>query len=105
MNNDPDLARALVYLLLQVAWADDDVSDDEIAHVTAFAERAGFPAAERSLLEAFLRGDQALPPPDLGYLREHRDAALVAVGEMMASDDSIVSDEKAIFDQIRELLA
>jgi uncharacterized tellurite resistance protein B-like protein len=98
------LAAETLKLLLQVAWADHAVSEPEAAALRGMADRAGLDEAEHLQLEAWLGGDDKLPPPDLGYLRRHRDEVLALAREMAAADREVVEDEQAILDQIAELL-
>ncbi len=104
MTDDPDLNRAILHLLVQVAWADHEVSEDEVAHIVDLAERAKLDAAEIESLRASLAGQEALPTPDLGLLRNHKKEVFLAIGALMTSDDSIDADERELFDQIKELL-
>jgi len=104
MTEDRALNRAIIHLLLQVAWADHEISDTEVEHMLKLAGRANLDEAEVTDLRACLAGDKPLPTPDLGYLREHKKQVLLAVGAMMTSDDSIASEEREIFDEIKEML-
>ena len=105
MTDDPVLNRALIHLLLQVAWADHEISETETKHLLELAKHAELTADELDELRACLAGDKPLPTPDLGYLREHKKKALLAVGSLMTADDSIASEEREVFDQIREMLS
>jgi uncharacterized tellurite resistance protein B-like protein len=104
MTEDPTLNRAIIQLLLQVAWADHEISETEVAHLLGLADRAELAADEIAELRACLAGEKPLPTPDLGLLREHKKKVLLAVGSLMTADDSIASEEREVFDQIREML-
>jgi len=104
MTTDPALNRAILHLLVQVAWADHEVSEAEIAHIVTMAQRAQLDAEEIESLRACLAGGQELPTPDMGLLRDHKKEVFLAIGALMTSDDNIDSDERELFDQIKELL-
>jgi hypothetical protein len=98
------LQLEIVKLLMQVAWADGEVAYQEMRHVLGWARDADLSEAQLSTIEACLRGDSKLPPPDLGLLRAHRDEALKAVEALIGSDEIVVEDEQDALAQIRELL-
>ena len=104
MTDDPVLNRAILNLLVQVAWADHEVSSDEVEHIVGLARRAEVDDAELEELRACLAGEKELPTPDLGLLRNHKKQVLLAVGALMTTDDSIAGEEKEFFDQIKEML-
>lgn len=91
-------------LLVQVAWADHEVTDDELEHVLSLAEQVGASEQDAELLRASLRDESTLPAPDLGLLRSHRDEVLRAVDILIGIDDEVVDDEKNIREQIAALL-
>ena len=101
---DPVLALELVKLLLQVAWADDDVQPAEKEALLAYAKRCALPADQLELLESCLAGRAPLPPPNLGYLKEHRVDVLRAVKALLLSDLHIAAEEEQILTQISALL-
>jgi uncharacterized tellurite resistance protein B-like protein len=101
---DPTLALELVKLLLQVAWADDDVQPAEAEALLTYAKRCALPAAELELLGDCLAGRAPLPPPNLGYLKEHRLDVLRAVKDLLLSDLHIAAEEEQILSQISALL-
>jgi hypothetical protein len=94
----------ILKLLMQVAWADHDLSDDEVGHLVEVARVGGLGEKAVSTVEALLRGDGRLPPPDLGFLRKHPDVALAAAERMIRADDEVSADEEALVEQIRQLL-
>lgn len=100
----PGFESELVKLLVQVAWADHEVAPAEAQRLLAFAEQGGISDADRSQLEAALRGDVPLPAPNLGLLRQRRTDTLRAVRQLLFSDQKLTQDEQAIFDQIAALL-
>lgn len=103
-ESESRLQAEILRLLLQVAWADDQVADEEVEHILGLARRAQASDEEVATLRACLRGEQTLPPPDLGFLRDHRDQALAAVQDLIAADDRVLPDEERVLAQIREML-
>ena len=104
VSADPTLALELVKLLLQVAWADDDVQTAEADALLAYAKRCALPPEQLELLSECLAGRAPLPPPNLGFLKEHRLDVLRAVKELLLSDLHIADEEEQILSQISELL-
>lgn len=103
-DSDPRLNREIIHLLLQVAWADDEITETEVEHLIDRARRASLSDDEIADIRAYLAGDKALPMPDLGLLRAHKKKVLLAVGTMMGADGDIRGEEKELFDQIRDML-
>ncbi len=104
MTENPELNRAILQILLQVAWADHEISDAEVKYIVDLARSASLPDAELEEIRACLRGDAPLPIPDVGLLKQHRKQVLLAVGSLIAADDSIVRDDQEAFEQIKEML-
>jgi uncharacterized tellurite resistance protein B-like protein len=95
----------ILKLLLQVAWADDDIAPEEVDHILSLAEQANASEFDMELFRQCLRGDAALPAPDFALLRAHSDEVLSAAADLIASDDKVDADEAAVLRQIRELLS
>ena len=101
---EPNLALELVKLLLQVAWADDDVKPAEADALLAYAKRCSLPDEQLVLLADCLAGRAPLPSPNLGFLKEHRLDVLRAVKDLLLSDLHIAEEEEQVLAQISELL-
>jgi len=97
-------AFELLKLLLQVAWADDQVSPEEANALLAFGQKNQLTAEQLALLAACLAGNAPLPPPNLGFLRSHRLDVLRAVKELLQSDLHVADEEGALLEQISSLL-
>jgi len=107
MSTEPaqgQFAFELLKLLLQVAWADDDVAHEESAALLSFAQKNRLPADEIDLLAACLAGKAPLPPPNIGFLKERRVEVLRALKAMLVSDLHVGTEEDAILGQISALL-
>jgi uncharacterized tellurite resistance protein B-like protein len=98
------LSLEIIKLLLQVAWADDRMTEDEKAHIWRVAGAAGIGEDDAAELQACLEGTRPLPAPDFGFLRAHRDAALQAAHDMVTMDHEVARGEVLVLEQIRELL-
>ncbi len=103
-SSDGPFAFELVKLLLQVAWADDDVAPAEAEALLGYARKSELSPDELTRLEACLAGRAPLPPPNLGYLKAHRLEVLRAVQELLTSDLHVAEEEEAILGQISTLL-
>jgi len=97
-------AFELLKLLLQVAWADDEVAPEEAESLLAYARRERLAADKLELLARCLAGREPLPPPNLGFLKERRLDVLRAVKGLLTSDLAVVDEEEKILEQISELL-
>jgi hypothetical protein len=82
---DQETGAELVKLLLQVAFADDEISLAEREALDAAAMRlAG--SAGLALVVAGVDRRERLLPPDLGRLKAHRSAVLQEVARLSAVD-------------------
>ena len=97
-------AFELLKLLLQVAWANDEIADQEAAALRAFANKSQLSPEQQALLAQCLAGSAPLPPPNLGYLKEHRLDVMRAVKELLMTDLHVDGEEEAILSQIGALL-
>src|SRR5687768_15225991 len=98
-------ASELVLLLLQVAWADHDVTPAEAETLLAYARRSGLGESRLTKLRAMLTGREPLVPPNLGLLKPRRTEVLSAVKQLLLSDFEVAEEEKEILNQISELLS
>lgn len=82
---DQETGAELVKLLLQVAFADDEVSPAERAALDAVALRLAGPAGVELVVAGVDRRERLLPP-DLGRLKAHRTEVLKEVARLGAVD-------------------
>ena len=101
---DGQFAFELLKLLLQVAWADDEVAVEEADALLSYAKRNQLSEDQLELLANCLAGRAPLPPPNLGFLKERRLDALRAVKELLLSDLHVAAEEETILGQISALL-
>jgi len=97
-------AFELLKLLLQVAWANDEIADQEAAALRAFANKSQLSPEQQAFLAEWLSGSAPLPPPNLGYLKDHRLDVMRAVKELLMTDLHVDGEEEAILSQIGALL-
>lgn len=97
-------AFELLKLLLQVAWADDDVAPQEAEALLGFARKHRLAPADFALLSECLAGRAPLPPPNLGFLKTRRLDVLRAVKELLQSDLHVAAEEEALLADISALL-
>ena len=64
-----------------------------------FALRPGSAA-----VQTHLAGEEPLPPPNLGFLRGHREESLRAVREVSGADGVVLRDEREMIEEIESLL-
>src|SRR5258706_524600 len=101
---NPNFAFEIIKLLLQVAWADHEVASDEAQALRDFAKQSGVSEAELATLEACLSGQERLPVPNLGMLREQRIEVLRAVRQFLKSDARIKEEEEALLEELTAAL-
>ena len=88
------LPTEIIKLLLQVAWADDGVERSETKRILDFAHASGLSEAQLEEIEGWLAGAQRLPAPNLGFLGQHRAAALAAARSLAGADGHVSDDEQ-----------
>jgi hypothetical protein len=96
-------AVELVKLLLQVVWADHDVSPGEAEALLGFARRLGLSATELESLSAMLTGHVPLAPPNLGLLKTRRTEVLRSI-KLLLTDLHLGDEEEDVLSQIAALL-
>jgi uncharacterized tellurite resistance protein B-like protein len=94
----------VVKLLLQVAWADNDVAPEEAEALMQRAREISLSEAHIQELATYLRGEAPLPLPNLGLLRTRRAEVLKHVKRMLEADLQVRDEESEILEQISTLL-
>ncbi len=103
-TGDPSFDTEVVKLLLQVAWADDEVSERERDMIVGLARSWFVPEPELTGLIHRLAQGQPLPQPNLQLLRTRPDDVLEAVRGLVLSDGKVAGEESEMLKQIAELL-
>ncbi len=99
------LPEELVKLLVQVAWADHELAQEEVTTIRHLARALDTSPAFRRDLEDWLRGQQKLPPPDLALLRQDRDRVMRLCTQVVIADAAIRVDENELLHDLHALLA
>jgi tellurite resistance protein len=101
---DEAVSIELLKLLLQVAWADDELSGDEVESLHHHAAALYLSPPAVAEFDAWLHRRAPLPPPNMGLLREHRAVALRACARLTQSDGVVRPEEHALMRQVMEML-
>ena len=99
--DDPVIRLELLKLLLQVAWADHEVQEEERAAVRRFATDEGI---VDPTLEAYLDGKAPLPPPNMTLLRTRREEALFLAKSLARADLHLGDEEIDLLKLLRDTL-
>lgn len=92
-------------LLVQVAWADHEVADEEKEHILTLARQMEAKEEEVESLRAALSDEGRLPAPNLEMLRGHYDQVMKSIDQLIHIDKHIVDDERAVRDAVAEMLS
>lgn len=91
-------------LLLQVAWADDEIADEEAEALLRLARGAHVHEEHVEELRTYLSGEVPLPPPNLALLKAEKTAVLRAVRKMVEADPYMAKEGDEVLRQISEML-
>lgn len=94
----------VIKLLLQVAWADDEVSREEKMMILGLARSWYVPEPEIKVLIERLDQGQPLPQPNLKLLRTRLDDVMTAVRGLVLSDGKVAESESDMIKQIEAML-
>lgn len=103
-STDPVFNAEALKLLLQVAWADDQLDPRERAFVAKLGPAWHVPEAIMTVLLDHLDRGKPLPQPNVALLRTKPDAVIACAESLMAADGIIDAVEADFMDQVRELL-
>ena len=91
-------------LLVQVAWADHEVAEEESAYILSLARQLDANSDELQSLERALADEGRLPAPNLTMLRGHYNDVMSSIDQLIHIDHKIVNDERAVRDAVAHLL-
>jgi tellurite resistance protein len=103
-STDPVFNTEALTLLLQVAWADDQLDPKERQFVASLGPAWSVPESVMTVLLEHLDRGRPLPQPNLKLLRTKPDAVISAAEALMAADGFIDGVEMEFMTQLRELL-
>lgn len=92
-------------LLLQVAWADHEIQPEEAQSIRDIARQYRLDDEQLAELERYLAGDEPLPAPNLGVLRDRKQEVMLAVQTLLLSDLQVVAEEREILAEIDAMLS
>lgn len=90
----------VIKLLLQLAWADRELSQTERMLIMGLGRSWSVPEGELHTLLDLLKAGGAMPEPDLEVLRTRPDDVLEAARALCLSDGQLAQDEKALLERI-----
>ena len=99
-----EVSIELVKLLMQVAWADDEVGPEERIALHALVRSCGLGERQLEQVDRWLNGTVPCPTPNLAVLRPHRTEVLRQVRRLILADNQLTPEEDAIFSEIATLL-
>ena len=103
-TGDVKFDTEVIKLLLQVAWADDEVATREKDMIFGLARGWFVPEPELKILMERLDQGIPLPQPNLKMLRSRVDDVMEAVRGLVLSDGKVAAEESEMIKQIQEML-
>ncbi len=92
-------------LLVQLAWADLEISSNETEYILSLATKFEASEDEIAELKGALGEGGKLPIPNLGLLRSKKDEVMKSIDEIIAIDDRIVEDEEELREMVAQMLS
>lgn len=99
-----DLYFETLKLLLQVAWADEQIEGDEVEKLQTYATSLSLPPAKLEELDGYLAGRVSLPPPNMGLLKSHRTDVLETLATLLGSGEEATEEERDMLSEIAGML-
>lgn len=99
---DHEIGLELIKLLLQQAWADEEMVDEEAVHIRGLANQIC--GEDIDLVDTWLTQTVPLPPPNLSVLQAHRDEVLKALAQVTMADGKVHEDEREMIKLVSTLL-
>jgi uncharacterized tellurite resistance protein B-like protein len=95
----------LIKLLVQIAWADDEIAPQERRVVVGLASKLELSPEQIAEVEALLDGGAPLPPPNMQLLRSRSAEVISAAEQIVMVDDEIAEDENRVLAELHSLLS
>src|SRR4051794_28488678 len=105
MAKDAEFCLEIVKLLLQVAFADDEIDPNEAAMLLDLAHRWQLPEAEIASLAQLIVKKERLPAPNLSLLKARKAEVLQIARTLQYADGSVATAEEDMLAQLDELLS
>jgi tellurite resistance protein len=103
-SSDPVFNAEALKLLLQVAWADDQLDPKERAFVAKLGPAWHVPEQVMVVLLDHLDRGKPLPQPNVTLLRTKPDAVIDAAEALLAADGVIDAVEAEFIEEVRQIL-
>jgi hypothetical protein len=94
----------MIKLLLQVAWADEDITGAEADTLLGRAREMGLTEPQLEELGTYVRGEAPLPAPNLGLLKKRRTDVMREIRKLLQRGDGVSDEESDVLDEIAMLL-
>lgn len=104
-SDDDRFNLEVVKLLLEIAWADQEVDEREKQMILGAARSWSVPEPELKVLMTRLEQGTPLPKPDLELLRTRADDVMTAARALVLSDGKVKKEESALLKQLAAQLA
>lgn len=99
-----DLHREVIKLLIQVAWADQEIADEEREHLLETGKASGMSDDELAEIEAALADPSSMTPPDFDLLKRFKQETKRAATVLVRIDGQVSAREVSLLASINELL-
>ena len=99
-----DVSFELCKVILQLVFADLQLSPPEAEYVRRLGERLKLNDAQLAALDTWLAG-APLPAPDLGLLRGYSADVLRHAAGLVVADGEVVEDEREVLQQLAQMLS
>lgn len=105
MSQDRDnLYLETLKLLLQVAWADEQIEGDEVDKLKTYATSLSLSPPQLEELDGYLSGRTSLPPPNMGLLKVHRTDVLETLSTLLGAGTEATEEERDMLSEIAGML-
>jgi hypothetical protein len=103
MTGDP-IGFETLKLLVEVAWADHEITDEEIDYLIGLARLMEVDEFQIEAVRCCLRDEGRLPAPNMVLLQAQAQDVMRCVDVLIATDGRIAADERAVRSAIEMLL-
>ena len=103
-SNNPAFNTEVIKLLLQVAWANDELDPKERSFIENLGQEWKVPGEVMKDLLAHLDLGKPLPQPNLSLLKTKPDEVLAAANALVAADGVIDEQEVEFIKMIEQFL-
>ncbi|PTL81561.1 TerB family tellurite resistance protein [Vitiosangium sp. GDMCC 1.1324] len=102
---EDDFNIEVLKLMLQLAWSDGQIDQQEVGTILGAARSWGVPELEVATLKKALEGTATPPAPDLALLRDRADEVFEAARALIACDGQLRAAETEMLEELRIILS